>query len=53
MIVKICVYVPVSFYADTAGILDAIVKALGNGAKVEIADYYYDWRDVEIELLFE
>lgn len=53
MIAKICVYVPVSFYSDTAGVLELIAKALGESAKVELADYYYDWRDVEVELLFE
>lgn len=53
MIVKICVYVPVSFYADTAGVIDAIIKAMGEDARAEIADYFYDWEDVEVELLFE
>ena len=53
MIVKICVYVPVSFYSDTAGILELVARTLGESARMEIADYYYDWRDVEVELLFE
>lgn len=53
MIVKICVYVPVSFYADTAEVMDAIIKAIGDNARAEISDYFYSWRDVEVELLFE